>query len=232
LGNSPLIPNSHPRRFVTGLLDGHQDKQRKQSMYSIAKTIGLPAAFVELRHQSTHEQLPSRAKLRSAAKQALAWIWDYYWKHLPGVVHESAWALASTDVSKDACSQAVLRYLRQNDEAGREELRQWSREQLLETTAALRSALAGNSAYLKCMRLTQDLLAETPDNVEYETQPVDKVPHDSEQAHAQVVPGTDTASTRSHVEASEGTTEHDTEDVDTGWSLYTEPWKPKPIGIV
>ncbi|KAK0392400.1 hypothetical protein NLU13_1895 [Sarocladium strictum] len=69
-------------RFVTGLLDGHQDKQRKQSMYAVAKTVGLPATFVELRHQSTHEQLPSLAKLRDAARKALDYIWDYYWKNL------------------------------------------------------------------------------------------------------------------------------------------------------
>ncbi|KAH7033281.1 Las1-like-domain-containing protein [Microdochium trichocladiopsis] len=70
-------------RFVTGLLDSQQDKQKKQSMYSLAKTIGLPATFVELRHQATHEQLPSLLKLRSAAKKALSWIWDFYWKGLP-----------------------------------------------------------------------------------------------------------------------------------------------------
>jgi len=77
-------------------------------MYSIAKTIGLPATFVELRHQSTHEQLPSRAKLRSAAKQALAWIWDYYWKHL----QEDPKAL-STASNQSPCADAVLKYLRE-----------------------------------------------------------------------------------------------------------------------
>lgn len=69
-------------RFVTGLLDGQQDKSRKQSMYSLAKTIGLPATFVELRHESTHEALPSTAKLRKGAKKALRWIWENYWQHL------------------------------------------------------------------------------------------------------------------------------------------------------
>jgi len=67
---------------VTGLLDSQQDKQKKQSMYSLAKTIGLPATFVELRHQATHEQLPSLLRLRGAAKKALSWIWDFYWKDL------------------------------------------------------------------------------------------------------------------------------------------------------
>lgn len=69
-------------RFVTGLLDGHQDKARKLSMYGVAKTIGLPAGFVELRHQGTHEPMPSLAQLRPAARRALGWIWEYYWKNL------------------------------------------------------------------------------------------------------------------------------------------------------
>lgn len=68
--------------FVTGLLDSHQDKQRKMSMYDVAKSVGLPATFVELRHQATHEQLPSLTRLRAAARKALAWIWEYYWRHL------------------------------------------------------------------------------------------------------------------------------------------------------
>ncbi|PQE25119.1 hydroxyacylglutathione hydrolase protein [Rutstroemia sp. NJR-2017a BVV2] len=51
-------------------------------MYSIAKTLGLPATYVELRHQATHEELPSLAKLRIAARKALKWIWDFYWRDL------------------------------------------------------------------------------------------------------------------------------------------------------
>ena len=52
------------------------------SMYSIAKSIGLPATFVELRHQCTHEELPSLSRLRDAAQKSLTWIWDHYWKRL------------------------------------------------------------------------------------------------------------------------------------------------------
>ncbi|KAF3770785.1 Las1-like protein, partial [Cryphonectria parasitica EP155] len=70
-------------RFVTGLLDSHQDKARKLSMYGVAKTLGLPASFVELRHQGTHEPMPSLGQLRPAARRALVWIWEYYWKNLP-----------------------------------------------------------------------------------------------------------------------------------------------------
>ncbi|KPM36985.1 hypothetical protein AK830_g9578 [Neonectria ditissima] len=135
-------------RFVTGLLDGHQDKQRKQSMYSIAKTIGLPATFVELRHQSTHEQLPSLAKLRTAAKKALLWIWDYYWKHLG-------------DDDADPCREALLQYLRENDGARARkmisEMERWPRERLLGTIEEVRNSLPGNKVFLKCQELSGSL---------------------------------------------------------------------------
>jgi hypothetical protein len=72
-------------RFVTGLLDGYQDKKHKQSMYSIARNIGLPASFVELRHQCTHEELPNLGRLRGAVKKSLSWIWEAYWSSLGGV---------------------------------------------------------------------------------------------------------------------------------------------------
>ncbi|KAG8666117.1 hypothetical protein FPOAC1_010920 [Fusarium poae] len=100
-------------RFVTGLLDSHQDKQRKQSMYAVADTIGLPATFVELRHQCTHEQLPSLAKLRTAARKALLWIWDYHWKQLD-------------EDSSDPCL---------------DELERWPKERLLKTIQELTQQL-------------------------------------------------------------------------------------------
>ncbi|KAM0204350.1 hypothetical protein ACHAPA_007725 [Fusarium lateritium] len=135
-------------RFVTGLLDSHQDKQRKQSMYSIAKTIGLPATFVELRHQSTHEQLPSLTKLRTATKKALLWIWDYYWKQLG-------------EDSSDPCRKAVLRYLREGDQgklgAVSKEFGRWPKERVFRTIQEVRSSLPGNQVFLKCAELTQRL---------------------------------------------------------------------------
>ncbi|KAM3454926.1 hypothetical protein MY3296_002708 [Beauveria thailandica] len=142
--------------FVTGLLDGHQDKLRKQSMYSIAKAIGLPATFVELRHQATHEQLPSLAKLRPAAHTALDWIWHYYWKQLDQANDASA--------PQDPCKEAVLCYLREEDEQRRQkliarELSRWKMDKLLAAIKELQATLPGNQVYLKCMKLKQELLA-------------------------------------------------------------------------
>ncbi|EKJ75729.1 hypothetical protein FPSE_04111 [Fusarium pseudograminearum CS3096] len=121
-------------RFVTGLLDSHQDKQRKQSMYSVADTIGLPATFVELRHQCTHEQLPSLAKLRTAARKALLWIWDYHWKQLD-------------EDSSDPCRMTILRYLKEGDEtklgAILDDFERWPKERLLKTIQELTQQLKG-----------------------------------------------------------------------------------------
>src|SRR5687767_2672126 len=114
------------RSFVTGLLDGHQDKQRKQSMYAVAKTVGLPATFVELRHQSTHEQLPSLAKLRDAARKGRDYIWDYYWKNLedeppqPSAVSTSGRSSGSSD--DDPCKTTVMLYLREYNPSKQQEL--------------------------------------------------------------------------------------------------------------
>ncbi|KAG8884687.1 rRNA-processing protein las1 [Tulasnella sp. 332] len=65
-------------RFVNNLVDPLQQGTFARPITSIAAQIGLPAWFVELRHQSTHEELPSLVVLREAAKQALAWLLRNY----------------------------------------------------------------------------------------------------------------------------------------------------------
>ncbi|KAB8257934.1 ATP-NAD kinase-like domain-containing protein [Aspergillus pseudonomiae] len=65
-------------RFVTGLVDSKLHGQRK-TMFQRAIDLGLPASFVELRHEATHRELPSLTVLRNAAQRSLEWLWDYYW---------------------------------------------------------------------------------------------------------------------------------------------------------
>ncbi|KAE8145491.1 glyoxylase [Aspergillus avenaceus] len=65
-------------RFVTGLVDSKLHGQRK-TMFQRAIDLGLPASFVELRHEATHRELPSLTVLRDAAQRSLEWLWDYYW---------------------------------------------------------------------------------------------------------------------------------------------------------
>ncbi|KAL5046005.1 Las1-like-domain-containing protein [Aspergillus fruticulosus] len=82
-------------RFVTGLVDSKLGARR--SMFSRALELGLPASFVELRHEATHRELPSLTVLRGATGRSLEWLWGFYWGGLsygpltgPGVGVDSA----------------------------------------------------------------------------------------------------------------------------------------------
>ncbi|KGM91743.1 rRNA-processing protein LAS1 [Paracoccidioides brasiliensis Pb18] len=71
-------------RFVTGLVDSKL-YGRKQTMFQKATELGLPASFVELRHEATHRELPSLSVLRNAAHRSLQWLWKFYWVGLPDI---------------------------------------------------------------------------------------------------------------------------------------------------
>jgi ribosomal biogenesis protein LAS1 len=45
-------------RFVTGFCDMGQNSVVKRSMFDMAELIGMPEAWVELRHEITHGQVP------------------------------------------------------------------------------------------------------------------------------------------------------------------------------
>lgn len=67
-------------RFVNGLLDPTQQSQFAIPLHTLAKKVGVSSWFVDLRHWGTHErELPSLDMLRSAAKEALEWLWNHYW---------------------------------------------------------------------------------------------------------------------------------------------------------
>lgn len=48
-------------------------------MFQRAVDLGLPASFVELRHEATHREPPSLVVLRKASQRSLEWLWDNYW---------------------------------------------------------------------------------------------------------------------------------------------------------
>ena len=67
-------------RLVNGAADDGQRGEFAQSVASLAARIGLPKWLVDVRHESTHQTLPSIQVLRLASGQALAWLDDHYWK--------------------------------------------------------------------------------------------------------------------------------------------------------
>lgn len=56
-------------RLVNSLVDPLQQGAYARPVVAIAAQIGLPAWFVELRHQATHDDLPSLPVLREAARE-------------------------------------------------------------------------------------------------------------------------------------------------------------------
>lgn len=110
-----LSPSSHPwhimhflqladriSSFVTGLVDTKVTGPRR-TMFQRAMDLGLPASFVELRHEATHREPPSLVVLRKATQRSLEWLWDNYWANIdsdepsiaPAVVHDSSIAVAT-----------------------------------------------------------------------------------------------------------------------------------------
>ncbi|PWZ01607.1 Las1-domain-containing protein [Testicularia cyperi] len=66
-------------RFVNSIVDSYQTGGFAQSIAAIAARIGLPQWFVDLRHAATHEELPSLAVCREAARSALEWLHRHFW---------------------------------------------------------------------------------------------------------------------------------------------------------
>lgn len=67
-------------RLVNGLVDPLQLKLHAVSLNAIAVQICLPRSFVDLRHQATHQQLPSLPALLRASRDALEWLKTHYWE--------------------------------------------------------------------------------------------------------------------------------------------------------
>lgn len=196
----------------------------------MARIIGLPATFVELRHQVTHEQLPSLTRLRVAAQAGLVWIWDYYWKQLLGADEDddqnllaadgAAAAAAAAEAGNTACRAAILRYLN----IGTEDLPKlgklvwiWGRERILGVLDVIgdeagASVPMDNRLVLGTLRLARQV-------TEMEQ------PRDGEDG-ADFVREPDTLKTDLEVAAS------NTGEQIGGWDHPKGPWPPKPIGIV
>ncbi|KAJ8611147.1 hypothetical protein CTAYLR_003570 [Chrysophaeum taylorii] len=66
-------------RCVNGLVDKGQRSSRALPIVSLARAIKLPAWVVDVRHQATHNALPSLDVLRAAGTELLGYLRRYYW---------------------------------------------------------------------------------------------------------------------------------------------------------
>ncbi|KAI1738537.1 Las1-like-domain-containing protein [Xylaria scruposa] len=222
-------------RFVTGLLDGQQDKLRKMSMYTIAKTIGLPATFVELRHQATHEQLPSLSKMRSAANNALAWIWHFYWKDLVPVNKENSEQGSQSDPLRDL----LARYFREQDETLKDDLqrqlRSWDEASLLRTLAEIAESSEEPQIILRALQLSRSIvgggceLSLTVTSACHETRKTKDL--ESVRAELQTL-NKELDNTQAERVDQPADASDETSSQSVGWTRYQGTWTPKPIGVV
>ncbi|KAH8668183.1 Las1-like-domain-containing protein [Tricladium varicosporioides] len=223
-------------RFVTGLLDSHQTKLRKQSMYNIAKSIGLPATYVELRHQATHEELPSLPKLRSASQKALQWIWKNYWKDLKASEN-------SRNGGADECKTFVQRLVRETDDDRKNEmmvsLEKYGEEELLQSLLEMQWTEKDTGVLLRAVELQKTILkggsrsaSATPKRNNAAVGSLDDVRREIEGMQRGL----------EEVEGEIGEEEEDNEVGENmsvreennarGWERWKGPWVPKPIGVV
>lgn len=93
-------------RAVNGLVDASQQGQVAESVLMLASRIGIPGWIVDLRHDATHNDLPSLSVLRTASRFMLQWLYDNYWvpqlRHLDHLTLVLTPALGSTECSEES----------------------------------------------------------------------------------------------------------------------------------
>ena len=224
------------------------------SMYAIAKSVGLPATFVELRHQVTHEQLPSLTRLRATAKKALDWIWDYYWKHLtdtPEQQHSAGHDGERKELMGDTLSHLIDQYLEEQEApkqlALKDEILSWEagREAVLAALDALLNSTTDTGMLRGLMALWQEALSGSMDLDKEQGGDKTATPARTANTDAQALKaelaqlrmelkGTDESPQEQDISVDQNSREGD-EEVEghgSGWSRYTGDWTPKPIGMV
>ncbi|KAI1007299.1 hypothetical protein K3495_g921 [Podosphaera aphanis] len=209
-------------RFVTGLLDCQQEKRHKMSMYAVAKTIGLPATFVELRHQATHEALPSLARLRAATLKALRWLWYYYWTHLSDAPRDADDCVAAmTALVQDPTTHPAVAAAC---------VRRWPAEHVMQTLFDLQTATRDPAAWVRAAHLQAALLddntragSERPDDLTSPTRDLARV-HAEVDAMQQQLSAVEIAVDAGGADETAGPAQ--------AWTRWHGPWKPRPIGVV
>ena len=195
-------------------------------MYALAKTLDLPATYVELRHQATHEELPSLHKLRGAARKALQWIWERFWVDL---------SLALKGGEGEDEKLWVRRLVREGDEED------WN---LVEEAAAmsgeervLRALMdiqqegemeRDSGVLLRALKLSRRVMGgdEDEEMAEGGAKSLEEVRRELNVARERLDQVEDQEVKRWGMESIEVTDEAE------GWAMWEGPWIPTPIGTV
>lgn len=66
-------------RLVNGLVDVSAGRSAFRSVAVVAERLGIPRSAVDLRHESTHQVLPTLASIRIVRDELLIWLQHRYW---------------------------------------------------------------------------------------------------------------------------------------------------------
>jgi len=196
-------------------------------MFSVARRVGLPAVFVELRHAASHQGFPGLDKLRDAAQQALVWIWDYYWK---GVDPDGG----APGERSNRCHEAVLDFLEKAGdglrldtpkEAIRDLMHKWGEKRLCETLDAIQTTARESRDAPQLLRVI--LLQRRIRNKGNPLLPLEHRVGDLEQIVVELA-----QMRRESDEAESQQAEPDDASEEGPWVLLKGPWSPRPIGEV
>lgn len=194
-------------------------------MYSIAKTIGLPATYVELRHQATHEELPSLPKLRIAARKALKWIWDFYWADL---------TISEEDDDCKIFVRGVLEGEGINLNMIKDRLEAYGRDELVRALDELEECAEDPLILLQALKFRQKILdwEESKSSKSNASSVSDTRPEGLQGFRAGIISmehDLDGTATTMQVDKDHSPP---TENTEKGWTRWEGPWVPKPIGVL
>lgn len=208
------------------------------SMYAVAKSVGLPATFVELRHQATHEQLPSLTRLRAGAQKALDWIWEYYWRHLVDDTHRDEGVEDSKSSISSACRKLVAECLAEEDAEERKglmgSLGKFEQSEVLRVVGEISEQARDPKSLRSALSLSREILHAGGGS--------DRMDEDTSAPQ----PSKDIEAARSEISKMQGELRDaeeavsgimvidDDQGLDDGpsWSRDEDGWIPKPIGVV
>ncbi|KAK9906714.1 hypothetical protein WJX75_006664 [Coccomyxa subellipsoidea] len=110
-------------RLVNGISDSSQKGRVAMSVANLAEDAGIPRILVDVRHDASHNELPSLSLLRLASSAALSWLHSAYWQrqadHLQSCrAHISSLLQRYTELQRAAIlKQAVTGKVEEEDSA-------------------------------------------------------------------------------------------------------------------
>jgi len=105
-------------RLVNGVVDPAQKGRYAAPVATLAAKAGLPRELVDVRHDATHDAMPTLGALRRGARRALAWCRRWYWDEQRRAFDEAKARVRAGARELCAC-EADARALREREGAGR-----------------------------------------------------------------------------------------------------------------